>query len=429
MEKTKPKIALLHYTYPPVIGGVEIIVHEQANLFVNYGYSPTVFAGEGRSDNPKIPLIEISEFKPLSVLDPRVNEKINNSIQFPQEFYQLKEKISQKIDQHFKNIDIVIAHNILSLNLNPCLSLALIDYFKKNPDKKLISWIHDPVIFLKNGQIVKKTFINKQLENLVYEPIKGIYYVAISNSLKEILVTLIGYPEKIITVIPNGINIQKFLDLDPVTCQIYCQYYLSQADLLIFLPSKILKHKNIDLTIKVFAEILKQRKNSVLIISGKKNPHSKNVDYVNQVLQLIKDLKLENNIIFLVDEMKKLGVDYNFHIVKDFYQLSDVVLFLSGQENFGLPIIEAGLVKTMVISSSLKIFKEIASSNLKTIDIYHNSPEKIAQILLNAVDHNSQIKLLQKIRKEYDFKTIFKNKIIPYIINIFKNNENCSPLL
>jgi glycosyltransferase involved in cell wall biosynthesis len=414
MKQVKPKIGLLHYTYPPVIGGVEVIVHEHAHLFAENGYSVTVFAGHGVSDHAKINLINIPEFQSLAVFNNDLNEKINNFPQFPQEFYELKEKITRKLEKYFKEIDIVIAHNILSLNLNPCLSFALIDYFKKNPNKKLISWIHDPIISIKNGKIVKKTFINKQLENLAYQPIQNIHYVAISNSLKEILVSIIGYPKDIITVIPNGINIQKFLNLSPLTWKIYHKYQLNKADLLIFLPSKILRHKNIDLSIKIFNEILKSKPASFLIISAEKNPHSKKYDYVNEVMQLIKILKLEKNIIFLNNEIKSFGINYDFQVIKDFYKLTDVVFFLSDHENFGLPGIEAGLNKTLTIFSEKKIFHEITSGNGVFINT-QKTPKQISENILKIVNKNPSIKFFQKIKKEYDFETIFSEKIIDYI--------------
>lgn len=412
----KPKIAIIHYSYPPVIGGVEIIVQAHAHLFAENNYSTTVLVGEGKSDHPNINLIEIPELRSLSVLNPKLNEKLLSLPSFPQEIYQLKEKIYKKLELYLKNIDVIIAHNVLSLNLNPSLSLALLDYWQQHPEKKLISWIHDTFISLDNGRFVKKIFVNKDLENLVYHPIEGINYVAISNFLKEVLVKVVGFPEEIITVIYNGINIDSFLDLHPVSSQIIDDFNLKQADLIIFLPSKIMRHKNTHLTIKVFNEILKKRKNVYLIISAKKNPHSKNLEYyLIQTLQLIKDLKLEKNIVFLADEIQKYNISYTFRIVKDFYKLADIVLFFSNYENFGLPVIEAGLTKTLIICSDKKIFHEVSSDNLIFIDIENNSPEKIAEYVLEVCDKNLQIGLLKKVRKEFDFKLIFNNKIIPYI--------------
>src|SRR5665213_1739804 len=48
------KIALVHYTYTPVIGGVEIIMAEHARLFTEQGHEVTVYCDQGSSDDPRI---------------------------------------------------------------------------------------------------------------------------------------------------------------------------------------------------------------------------------------------------------------------------------------------------------------------------------------------------------------------------------------
>src|ERR1700743_2355595 len=53
-EGWEVKIALVHYTYTPVIGGVEIIMAEHARLFATHGHEVTVFCDQGSSDDPRI---------------------------------------------------------------------------------------------------------------------------------------------------------------------------------------------------------------------------------------------------------------------------------------------------------------------------------------------------------------------------------------
>ena len=40
-------IAILHYTCPPIVGGVEEIVRQQASLFHRYHHIVKILAGEG----------------------------------------------------------------------------------------------------------------------------------------------------------------------------------------------------------------------------------------------------------------------------------------------------------------------------------------------------------------------------------------------
>src|SRR2546428_10130366 len=44
---TRPRVGLLHYTCPPVIGGVETILYEQAVRLAARGYPVTILSGRG----------------------------------------------------------------------------------------------------------------------------------------------------------------------------------------------------------------------------------------------------------------------------------------------------------------------------------------------------------------------------------------------
>ena len=41
------RIGLLHYSCPPVVGGVEEVVSQQASVFHRLGHSPSILAGMG----------------------------------------------------------------------------------------------------------------------------------------------------------------------------------------------------------------------------------------------------------------------------------------------------------------------------------------------------------------------------------------------
>ncbi len=57
-------IALLHYSCPPVIGGVEMVVSQQASLFHSYFHKVTIFAGAGE------PLTAGIQWKSMACWDP-----------------------------------------------------------------------------------------------------------------------------------------------------------------------------------------------------------------------------------------------------------------------------------------------------------------------------------------------------------------------
>ena len=46
----RPRVAILHYSAPPVVGGVEAVILAHAQIFVQAGYPVTVVAGQGAAE-------------------------------------------------------------------------------------------------------------------------------------------------------------------------------------------------------------------------------------------------------------------------------------------------------------------------------------------------------------------------------------------
>ncbi|GAJ00373.1 unnamed protein product, partial [marine sediment metagenome] len=63
------KIAMLHYTCPPIVGGVEEIIRQHASFFIRYHHRVKIFAGDGGLFTDKYD-IEINSL--LSSHNPRI---------------------------------------------------------------------------------------------------------------------------------------------------------------------------------------------------------------------------------------------------------------------------------------------------------------------------------------------------------------------
>lgn len=408
----KKRIGLIHYTYPPVIGGVEKVIFDHAQLFSRYDYDVTVFAGEGHSENPKVKLKIIPEFKSLRVTDPDLFEKTLNENVFSDEFTRFSDKILEKIEREFEDINVFIIHNVLNLTLNLCLNQALAKYIKKHPNKKFIGWMHDIAL---NPERKKKDFANPTIGQMIYKPVENVKYVGISNFLKSRLNEEFDFPTKSMTIISNGIDLNTFLNFHPVTQKIIKKYKIFNYDYLIFYSGKVLKFKNVDIIVNVINELKKQSKNPLMIISGKASPHNININYMDEIKSLINQLQLEKNVLFIEDEIEDKNNGDSFEIVKDFYRLADIVINLSGFENFGLPLIEAGINKTPLIVNDLKVFKEIDNVNIHFVDVDNESPDQIASKIRLIIEGNQQIGFFRKIKKNFNLEKIFVEKIIPLV--------------
>ena len=66
------KIALLHYAYPPHIGGVEMLLSEQARILSEMGLDILILTGSGKEESRLIRLVEIKELQSLMQFNPKL---------------------------------------------------------------------------------------------------------------------------------------------------------------------------------------------------------------------------------------------------------------------------------------------------------------------------------------------------------------------
>ena len=88
------KIALLHFAYPPNIGGVESMLKEHTHLLADLGYEVTILTGSGEENDPRIKLVVIPEMQSIMSFNPFLQEKILEKGIIDKDFYDLAEKIN-----------------------------------------------------------------------------------------------------------------------------------------------------------------------------------------------------------------------------------------------------------------------------------------------------------------------------------------------
>jgi len=408
------KIALLHFAYPPNIGGVEILLKEHALILANLGYQVSVITGDGQEIDKKINLIKIPEIQSIIKFNPSLYEKIVEKGMIDNDFYLLVKTIEDKLKQYLNQIDIYIIHNMVTLVHNLPFVYFIKDYLKKNPEKKLIVWAHDQT-YIDGENILKDkpgVNLNPELKKLLLDPIENATYVVISETFKSLLTQVMDLSKNKTVVIPNGINIKKFLEIEDSIWQVVEKTNLMNCFPIILSPVNILSRKNLEKSIKVVSILKKTYPNVKYIITGQVSNHRKNQDYYQMIVKKINQLDLKNNIIFIKDFFKRSLENKEIH---DLYQLSDLVFFFSKAENFGLPIIESALTKTPVFASDLKVFKEISSEYLQFIDIKNNDSNKIAWVVLNYLENSNLIKLNKRVKQSYNLESIIKEKLVPLL--------------
>lgn len=418
------KIAILHYTAPPVVGGVELVVQHHARLFANAGYAVTVMAGKGELQ------LEGVELTINPLFDARNNEILAVKAELDkgeagERFNKTKDKILVYLEKTLPQLDLVIAHNLCSLHKNLPLSTALYEFLQKEEAPALVAWHHD--IAWENGQYSEELY-DRWPWDLLKKPWheKKQIHVAVSEMRRQEIKALFGISQSKITIIPSGLEWEVFLKVGAKTQAIIAEFHLMNATPLFLLPVNITRNKNIELAMKIMFELRKEYPRAALVVTGPAEPQNLgSKTYFEELLELCTSLNMQPTkdddqtrpqVIFLAEYEKEYLPD---EVIADLYRFADALLFPSKQEGFGIPILEAGMAGLPVFCSDIPPFRETAENLALYFDL-NDSPRNVAQKIITWLETDTTIKLKNCIKQSYTWKNIFKQKIKPLIDTALK---------
>ena len=234
-----------------------------------------------------------------------------------------------------------------------------------------------PFVFTAHGTLRDVTQFNwltdKKKESLRVKLYDSFFKNAFINNVDQIIVhsnyekfwTLKnGFPAKLITIIPHGVNLEEFSDIS------YKKKFLHRFNVkgkMILYVGRLLRgYRNLDYLIMVMKDIIKDIKEVKLWLIG----HSFDKIYELELKKLVKNLDLNNYVNFITNPTREdiIGA----------YQCADVVVFpITNSDSFGIPLLEAGASKCPVISTNRGPAPELII-NKKTG--FLTEPENLSQL-------------------------------------------------
>ncbi|HEY4722884.1 MAG TPA: hypothetical protein VII92_13610, partial [Anaerolineae bacterium] len=136
------QIALIHYSAPPVVGGVESVLAQHARLMSRAGHAVRILAARGEPWTDQAPVIR------LPLIDsrhPRVLalKAALDRGSLPEDFEALTSEIAAALHTALAGVDVLIAHNVCSLNKNLALTAAIQRLSHAPQAPRVILWHHD----------------------------------------------------------------------------------------------------------------------------------------------------------------------------------------------------------------------------------------------------------------------------------------------
>lgn len=399
------RVAILHYTAPPIIGGVESTMGDHARLLAAAGYQVRLVAGRGQSPDNDI------EYRRVALADSRqpqvtVAQADLAAGRVTNRFRALAADLQRELQPALTGCDVILAHNVATLHKNLALTAALHDICQEK-GISLVAWCHD---FAWTDPLYRPAMHDGWPWDLLRRPWPGVRYVAVSQARRAELANLLGVPTDAIRVVPPGISLRLFLGLNPTAVQWMDGLALWDARPLLLLPVRVTRRKNIELAVRVTGALAALGLSPRLLVMGPPGPHNAaNAAYLAELKDLCLSAAPANAVVFLHEHGRVSNA-----VRRDLYLLADLLLFTSFREGFGIPVLEAAATRLPAFCADIPPFRESGGDLLHYFGL-GESPEAIAARIASFLQTDDAFRLRHRVMDGYRWLHILQTQIIPLI--------------
>ena len=236
------KIALIHYTYSPVVGGVEIIMAEHARLFTEHGHEVTVYCDQGASDDPRIRVELLPDAEDAA-------------------------QLSLALEPGLARQDVVIMHNVTTMPFHLGLTEALWELGSKLTGVRFIAWLHDLAACNPDYQLPP---LDTPPWSFIARAHPRYNYVAVSDLRRRQFEKLTNLRCR---VVPNGLDPERLLGLTEPIAELARAHHLLEREIVLLHPTRLLRRKNVELGLRVAAALKAAGRNCAYLVTGAPDPH------------------------------------------------------------------------------------------------------------------------------------------------------------
>ncbi|MCC7103999.1 MAG: glycosyltransferase family 4 protein, partial [Chloroflexi bacterium] len=291
-------VGLLHFTSPPIVGGVEAIIGFQARGLRRRGHLVRAMAGRGGRFSRDIEYLRMPELDSKSARLLEINRELAAGV-VSAGFERFVEELEQTLRARLADLDVCIIHNALTLHFHLPLTVAL-HRLAAGGARGLVGWCHD---LSWTNPLYQDNVREGYPWTLLKRRAPGITYVVVSELRRAELAALMGVPPADLRVIPAGVSVATKLRLRRSTQDLLAAYELLEAEPFLLAPARITRRKNIELAIRVIAELRTLGLRPRLLVTGPRGPHDPASNaYVNELLALRASLGVQREVILLQAE-------------------------------------------------------------------------------------------------------------------------------
>ncbi|MGD8398618.1 MAG: glycosyltransferase family 4 protein, partial [Anaerolineae bacterium] len=332
----------------------------------------------------------------------------------PPSFEPMTARIEKRLADLLEGFDNAIVHNVFTKRFNLPLTAALFRLQERGIPGKTIAWCHDfDWASTRSSKKLHEGFPWDLLRTYRREAT----YVVVSQERQETLAHLLECPVDEVRVVYNGVDPQMLVDLSPETTSLAQRLGLFDADLVLLMPVRVTRAKNIEYAIKVAAALQARGVGAKTILTGPPDPHdSASIGYFHSLQELRHRLGADEAFRFVFESGPggKEGYTISLDVVGDLYRVSDLMFMPSHSEGFAMPVLEAGFVGIPVVATAVPAAVELAADEAMLIG-EDETPEALADRLMAWAEESRVHRFRRRVRRCYTWRAIFERDIEPLL--------------
>ena len=373
------KIALVHYTYLPMVGGVELVMGAHAQILAEAGHDVTIVCRRGTSDDPRIRV----DLLPVGG------------------------EVAPRLEAALARQDVVIIHNVCTMPFDLELTEALWTSAEKLRRTRFICWVHDLAASRPDSVLPSNagllTRANPQFE-----------YVAISEHRRLRFQQMTGISAR---VIPNGVDVANVLALTAEVAAFASQHRLLERDIILLHPARLLARKRIDFSLRVAGAVKARNLTCALLITAAADPHTVTAEaHASELRSLQGELGL-NDVAFFVGDHFPVGA----RDLAALYHLADALIFPSHEEGFGLPVLEAALHRLPIFCTDVPPLNAHLTHGPMLFSP-EAGPAEVAEMIVRHISVDPPAQARKQTVRNYSWETINRKFLAPLLAETPSSN-------
>lgn len=415
-----PSVGLLHYTAPPVTGGVETVLGQHARLLADAGHRVRVIVGRGGAVDRRAELVRIPAADTRNAAIAVMQRTLDRG-RVPPDFDARVAALADDLRRATDDLDVVIVHNACSINLNITLTAAVERLADARAGPRIVAWNHD--VAAVSPRLGPRLHVGYPWD-LFRRPWPGVVPVVISDARRADLAEATGMSPDAIRVVPNGIDRAAFLGLGSPTRRLVDALGLAGAHPILLAPARVTPRKNLELAIAVVAAMRGAGEDARLIVTGTTDPHDpEGRTYLAELRRLTAAEGVADGVHFLLDGP---AGGRSSRVVAELFRVADALFYPSRDEGFGLPILEAGACRLPVFCADVPSLREVGGPDAVYLGP-DEDPARIAARVRERLLGDPAYRLAARVRASSDWSAVFTRHIEPLLREVVAGRTPARP--